>query len=191
MLKKFDGIFTTKQANDFGVKNSSLKYYVKKKQLDQPMRGIFSDPDQLEDPYLLWQRKLPKGVFGGETGLYLYGLTTNTPYKFHMYFKQGYHFNIQFYDQIIPHYVASEKFNHNVIWHNTPSGNSVKIYEPERCLVDIWRGGASRYTALETLKEYLNSDLINLEKMNELMTEYGGKKAVLELQAAMEALYGE
>lgn len=191
LLQKSGGIFSTAQANKVGIRNSSLRYYVDVGKLDQPLRGIYSDPMELEDPYLLWQRKFEKGVYGGETGLYLHGLTTNTPYKMHMYFFQGYHFNTAYRDDIIPHYIKKNKYKSDVQSLESPSGNMIKVYDIERCLIDVWTDSTNRYIAIEGLHEYLRLKNVNHNKLKEMMEKYGSRKHNAELQSALEAIYGE
>lgn len=184
-LDKNGGIFTSQEAVEAGFQRSTLKYLVDRKELDQPMRGLYSDPNQLEDPFVLWQKKYKQGIFGGETGLYLYQLTTKTPFSYHMYFKQGFHFN-RINNEVIPHYVKANKFEENIEVVKTPSLNNVRCYSVERCLVDFWSENPSSEIAYETLQGYYQTKFDPYLLSQQLSS--AKSKGVQSLKTALEAL---
>lgn len=133
------GILTSRLADQKGVSRSMLSYLVSKGRLCHSERGIYTLPDALEDSFFNGCNRYHRGVFSHGTALYLFGLTDRTPYQLEMTFPQSYNATRARRNGILCHRVSYPVFETGKTSVETPFGNIVSAYSPERTICDMFK----------------------------------------------------
>ena len=91
IISQNNGRITTKEISAMGIHRQFLKILVEKGKLIQTSRGIYQNPEILEDELFNLQSLYSKGIFSLETSLFLFNLLERTPFEWTMTFKGNYH----------------------------------------------------------------------------------------------------
>jgi hypothetical protein len=83
-------------------------------------------------------------VYALETALFLHGLTDRTPDRFCMTFPAGYNTGALRQELVRTNRVKTELHGLGVAEMKSPGGHSIRVYDAERTLCDILKGGAER-----------------------------------------------
>ncbi len=156
LLKKNNGIITTKEIEDLGINSKILTRMIEKGIIERVSRGVYISVDTLEDKYFITQAICKKGIFSHETALYFHDLCDRTPIKYQLTIPSYYNNvlikdkNYQFF------YLKEELYEIGIIEMKTPYGNKVKVYDLERTICDIIRNKKKIEIALFTdaMKRY-------------------------------------
>lgn len=177
--------FTTQQAVLAGVTKRQLNAATSDGQITRLQRGIYVSPNSLADPFVVVQGQHPKGIFSLDTALALFDLTDSMFYEYHVTFPKGYHVRESHDLRIIDHYATKRLYESDRKWVETPRGNRVLSFSPERSLVDAWRLKVGANLELGALSQYLNSELCNLAELNDVIDRVGHSS---RLKTALETL---
>ena len=114
-------------------------------------------------------------------------MITEIPHKTHLTFKAGTHkINQKKLKQyVIPHYIKEDLYDLNIEQEESFYHNPIKIYSPERSLVDVWRSNEDPAVQIEGLNGYVQSKYFNLADLTETMNKFSG---ISKLKAAMEVI---
>jgi len=93
IISQNNGRITTKEISDKGIHRQFLKILVEKGKLIQTSRGIYQNPEILEDELFNLQSLYSKGIFSLETSLFLFNLLERTPFEWTMTFKGNYQYD--------------------------------------------------------------------------------------------------
>lgn len=139
ILKKNNGVITTSEVTASGISRGSLKHLVDTGVLERASRGVYQLADVWDDEMYHLQVRYKKGIFSGETALYLHDLTDRTPSRFQMIFPNGYNLTNVKKENIRCNRVIKKLYDMGVVEIKTPAGNIVRTYNMERTLCDILR----------------------------------------------------
>lgn len=177
-----NGIITTKQAVDTGIPKDYLKSALDGGILERVAAGVYVLYGTAVDDYYLIQLKRTKAIFSHATAAYLNGLTTRDPlvlsltvpktYNAHELSKAGHKI----------YYCREENYGLGIITTKTMFGNTIKLYNSERTLCDLFsaRYQGDPYIALESLKAYLTSGQKDIHKLMKYAKQLGVEKALRE-----------
>ncbi|QOW61327.1 type IV toxin-antitoxin system AbiEi family antitoxin domain-containing protein [Treponema pedis] len=166
-----NGIITNKIAEKIGIKRHTLANLVKTNKLDRIKSGVYKLKNDIQDEFIEISANSTKIIFSYQTALYLHGLTDRTPNKFHISVPQGYnagHIKKRFI-AIVIHYIKKELFEHGIQEIKTPLGNTVKVYDKERCICELIAGREKidKQTYTLAITNYFSSQDKNLRKLIE------------------------
>ena len=137
LAKQNNGVVTASMVVDAGLSRGSLKYLSDLGKLEKTARGIYILPDAWEDEFVSLQERFKRGIFSLETALFLWNLTDRTPAKYHMTFPGTYALSKPKAEGILCS-GAKEPYL-GITKAQTPSGNTVAVYDAERTLCDVLR----------------------------------------------------
>ena len=161
-----NGVITSKAVTEQGIHRSILSEMVKNGELIQCSRGIYMLPDEWEDEFYLLQQKYKKGIFSHDTALYLLGYSERVPLNFHMTFPTKYNCASLKRENVTVTRVNDNNYELGVSTAETPSGNTVKIYDLERSLCDMMRGSEEDIQTIQfAMKKYLSSKQRDINKL--------------------------
>jgi len=187
IVKKNNGIITTSEVTASGISRGSLKHLVDTGILERAARGVYQSADVWDDEMYHLQVRYKKGIFSGETALYLHDLTDRTPMRFQMTFPNSYNLTNVKSENIKCNRTIKKLYDMGVIEIITPGGNLVRAYNMERTLCDIIRkqSDVDIQIVAEAFKRYIKRNDKNIP----LISEYAKKLRVeAKLRSYMEVL---
>lgn len=187
MVESNNGTITTAEITKAGIYRGSLKYLVDKGILERSARGVYILTEVWDDEFYNLQVRYKKGIFSGETALFLHDLTDRTPNRFQMTFPSSYNTTMLKGENVNYMRVKKELYSMGITNVLTPSGNPVKAYGIEKTLCDILRGHSNTDIQIisEAFKRYAKSKKRNIP----LLSEYAQKLRVdKKLQSYLEVL---
>ena len=186
LARKNNGMISTAMVVKKGFARGSLKYLVDTGCLEKVDRGVYCLPDEWEDEFFSLQARYKKGIFSLDTALFLADLTDRTPAQFNMPFPTGYNISKLKGEGILANTVKSTLHNLGIENKITPSGHTVKAYNPERCLCDIVKekNHCDIQLISEAFKNYVkwnNRDINKLSKYADILKVGGKIRTYLEV----------
>lgn len=137
--KENNGILRTKDAADIGISRTYFQEFVRKEGYEQVARGIYLSPDAWEDGMYILQIRFEQAVFSHETALYLLDLADREPTQYTVTVKQGYNPEKLSRQGVKAYTVKKEWHSLGIIEVQSPMGHTVRTYNAERTLCDIFR----------------------------------------------------
>lgn len=187
ILKKNNGVITTAEVTESGISRGSLKHLVNAGIIERAARGVYQLADVWDDEMYHLQVRYKKGIFSGETALYLHDLTDRTPMRFQMTFPNSYNLTNVKSENIKCNRVIKELYELGVVEIKTPTGNLVKAYNMERSLCDILRTQSD--TDIQIVSDAFKRYTKRNDKNIPLLSEYAKKLRVeAKLRSYMEVL---
>lgn len=138
-----NGIITTEQVTEAGIHRGVLTELTATGQLIRYGRGLYIKSDAWEDDLYLLQQKYGKGIYSHDTALYLLSYSDRTPAQYTMTFPKGYNAPSLKQENLNVKRAMPEIYTLGIIEINSPSGNPIRVYDLEKTLCDIVRGGGS------------------------------------------------
>lgn len=158
LAKESDGHLTTKQIETAGIPRSHLKQYVDAGQLIRIQQGYYTLPNGLMDEYAFLQSQCKHAVFSFGTALYLWGMSDRVPHILDLTVPQGTNVSRikKRNSDVRFHYDKKEIHLLGMTETKSPQGNTVILYDRERCLCDLIHRKKEIDTQLYTqaVKEY-------------------------------------
>lgn len=151
LIKKNNGFVTANEAVSVGINNKTLQRMHQSGEIERVEQGLYMNPDQMEDEYLLTQYRCRKGIFSHETALYFHDLTDRTPFQLMLTIPSGYNTRLLKEKEKFKFFYIREKL-HTIgrITMETPFGHQVYVYNKERTICDCLKK-----------KDQLDTDLVN------------------------------
>ena len=167
MLKRStNGTLMTAEVSAAGLPRAQLKQLVDLGEIYSYSRGIYVQANAWEDEMFLLQQKYSRGIFSGETALYLFGYSDQTPSVYAMTFPQGYNTPSLKEEKIFIKRVVLKNYSLGITEVNSPSGNKINVYDIERTLCDIMRGNDGNIQLIgKAMKKYVQSKEKNFQKL--------------------------
>ena len=137
LLEEQNGYIRLIDAQNEGVSKSAVLDYVRKKEMEKVSPGIYISPDAWEDRLYLIQLRNRKIIFSHETALYIHNLSDREPFAPVITVERGYNAKHLKDKGIIVHTVRPEWIELGLTEEKTFTGNTVRIYDRERCICDI------------------------------------------------------
>ena len=185
LLKRNNGIITTKQIEEIGISRVHIKQFIESGTIERVKKGIYISKDMLEDEFYIFQLKNKNAIFSYNTAMYLFRVSERTPDKMDVTVYSGY--NVQrFPKNMKVHYVKKDLLNLGVVIVNSPSGFKVKVYNMERTICDILKDRNTGVDKEQTNKFIRNMIVHNQVDLNKIW-EYAKKmKCEKKLEEVME-----
>lgn len=185
LLKRNNGIITTKQIEEIGISRVHIKQLIESGTIERVKKGIYISKDMIEDEFYIFQLKNKNAIFSYNTAMYLFRAGERTPDKIEVTVYSGY--NVQrFPKNMKVHYVKKDLLNLGVVIVNSPSGFKVKVYNMERTICDILKDRNTGVDKEQTNKFIRNMIVHNQVDLNKIW-EYAKKlKCEKKLEKVME-----
>ena len=90
MAEDNNGMVTSAMIDAANISRGCLKYLVNRGKLENTNRGIYVLPEIWEDEMYSLQSRFGRGIYSGETALFLLDLTDRTPISYCMTFPASY-----------------------------------------------------------------------------------------------------
>lgn len=169
IVKENNGIITSAEVTKAGLSRWSLKILVDSGKLERSARGVYILPEIWDDEIYNLQVQFKRGIFSGETALFLNDLTDRTPNRYQMTFPIGYNVTSLKNENVKAIRTKKEFYELGVITVLTFAGNPVRTYGREKTLCDILRGISNTDIQIvsEAFKQYAKSNDKNIPLLSE------------------------
>lgn len=137
LMKENKGILTSGEVKEAGVDYKTMQRMYQSGEIEKLEQGMYMDPNQMEDEYLLTQYRCKKGIFSHETALYFHNLADRTPIQLMLTIPSGYNTRLlKDKDKFKFFYVHKDLHEIGKITMNTPYGHEIHVYDKERTICD-------------------------------------------------------
>lgn len=169
MAKENNGVITSAKVTESGLSRGTLKYLTDIGKLERSARGVYILPEVWDDEIYNLQVQFKRGIFSGETALFLNDLSDRTPNSYQMTFPIGYNVTSLKNENVKAVRAAKKLYELGIITVLTPGGNPVKAYNKEKTLCDILRGRSNTDIQIvsDAFKQYVRSENINIPLLSE------------------------
>ncbi len=172
-IKESGGTVRSAELAAYGFKRGSVQHLVNTGRLERSARGVYTLPGEIEDEFYALQSRFRRGVFSGNTALYLWGLSDRTPLTYDMTFPNTYNLrnvkllNIAAVSAIPRLYLLGRT---TIV---TQTGRRVAIYSRERLLCELLRGRNKEdiQVVSSALKVYVSCQDRNLTTLSSMAEE--------------------
>ena len=160
LVEKNNGILKTGDALAEGVSKPVLGKYLKLREFERMEHGIYLSPDAWMDEMYILHLRSAQAVFSHDSALYLHDMTLRVPLKHTVTLMTGYNPSRLTADGIKVYTVKKELYGLGLTECETMYGNKVRVYNPERTVVDIVRSrnGIEFQTFEDALKRYIQRE---------------------------------
>lgn len=134
-----NGILKTCDVVNAGISKSYFLDFVKRNNYRKLARGMYISPDAWEDSMYIFQSRYSQAVFSYETALYLLDLSEREPFEYEVTVKHGYNTKKLKEYGVVVYTVKSEWYSIGITDLKTTMGNTVRAYNAERTLCDIFK----------------------------------------------------
>ena len=170
LLQENNGYLKTSDAVAAGVSRTMLGYYVRRYQLERVAHGLYMSQDAWEDELYIIQVRYPEAVFSHETSLYLLNLANREPTPISVTLKTCKNTSLLSKQGIKVYKIKEELFDEGVISARSPSGHTVKVYNAERTICDLFR--SRRNIEIQDLQDAIKTYIRLKEKNIPLLMRY-------------------
>lgn len=178
--KSTSGILSTKEIYSENISKETIKKFLENGELTRFGRGLYTINSAWEDDFFSLQQKYSKGIYSHDTALYLLGYSDRTPSKYTMTFPKGYNSPSIKQENIKVVRVIPDNYDLGIIEIQSPSNNTIRIYNLERTLCDILRGKGSDIQIVNAaMKKYANSKEKNINLLMQYAEQLKVKDKVL------------
>ena len=182
-----NGFLTYKQIVAKELSYKAVLKMVKERIIEIEEKGLYRLPDIYLDEFFILQYRFPKGIFSLESALFLHGLSLTIPFEITMSFPYGTNTkNIK--EAGVRPIILRSNFDEGITEIERISGQSIKVYERERVLVECLRSvhQVDVQIIAPAFKKYFQSNQINVSKLFYYAQLF---KVLDKLQAYTEVLY--
>lgn len=176
LLKKNSGFLKTSDAVSAGVSRTVLGDFVRKNGLERVAQGLYMSQDAWEDGLFVIQVRYPEAVFSHETALYLLNLANREPSPFSVTLRTGTNSARLAKEGIKVYKVKENLFDLGMIETNSPSGHTLRAYNAERTICDLFR--SRRNIEIQTLQDAVKTYVQLKEKNIPLLLRYAKEFSV-------------
>ena len=180
LMKKNNGYITSKDLDMFDIHRMYLSIMQEKKIIKKVSVGIYIDSNKIEDNYYVFSLSMPNTIYSHMTALYFHGLSIKAPNeKYDITVRKNY--NSKHLKKHEVFYVSDDIYELGLTEVKTPMGNSVRVYDVERCICDIIRSKNRMDSEhiKHSIKEYIKRKDKDLVKLSNYAKEMGIKEEVM------------
>lgn len=170
LLEEQNGYIRLIDAQNEGVSKYAVLDYVRKNKMEKIAPGIYILPDAWEDRLYSIQLRNRKIVFSHETALYIHNLSDREPFSPVITVGRGYNAKHLKDNGVVVHTVRPEWLELGLTQAQTFTGNTVRIYDRERCICDIIKN--KNRMDIQVFQMALSSYFSNSEKNIYDLMEY-------------------
>ena len=177
IMKMNNGYVTSKELDNFGIHRMYLNSMWKKGIVEKVAPGIYIDINKIEDNYYIFSLSMPNTIYSHMTALYFHGLSIKAPNdKYDITVKKTY--NSKHLKNHEVFYVSDDIYELGLTEVKTPMGNSVRVYDVERCICDIIRSKNRMDSEhiKHSIKEYIKRKDKDLVKLSNYAKKMGIKE---------------
>lgn len=154
-------VITNRDAENIGIGRHILSDLANQGEIERIRPGVYQKAGELIDDFVLISSNSVRIVFSHQTALYLHDLSDRTPNTFYISVPQGYnatHIKRR-YENLQIRYVKKDQHPIGITTVETPLGNAVQVYDPERTICDIIldRGKIDRQIFTDGLIRYFKT----------------------------------
>lgn len=178
MMKKNNGLITTKEVINMKIPKVTLSRLVKKGFIQRQKKGLYVFPNVWEDEYYGIVFNIKNAIFSHLTALYFHNLCERVPLNYDITVSYNYAGSLTKKDAVTLHYVKKEILDLGRIKIQSLQGQEIDCYDVERCLCDIFKDRNKIYTEYlkyafteyyknqkhDTFKLYQYAKKLNIEK---------------------------
>ena len=139
LLEKNRGFIRTAEAEVNGISRTHFGQYIKDRNLERAAHGLYMSQDAWGDEMYVIQVRYPTAVFSHDTASYLLNLAEREPIRFAVTLKEGTNTAGLTKHGIKTYKVKAEMFLEGIIEAQTPTGQTVRVYNAERTICDLVR----------------------------------------------------
>lgn len=169
-----NGYITTSELLSLNIYKCQIPYYIKKGIIERVSHGVYMDAKLFKDDYYILQKRYPDAIFSYDTSLQFLNLTNKIPSGIDITVPR----NKKVRGNYNVHHVSESDYKVGIIDAVTPFGNTVKIYNAERCICDMLKH--EKYFDLEIQNRILNYYFSSKNKNIKLLLEYAKKLNVYD-----------
>jgi len=170
LIQNNKGFLKASEVVAAGVSRTTLANFVSEHGLERVAHGLYMSQDAWEDGLFVIQVRYPNVVFSHETALYLLNLANREPTPFSVTMSAGTN-SVGLSKQGIKVYkVKAELFGEGIIEAQSPSGHSVRTYNAERTICDLFRSRSN--IEVQDLQEAVKTYICRKEKNIPLLLRY-------------------
>ncbi|MEN1760409.1 type IV toxin-antitoxin system AbiEi family antitoxin domain-containing protein [Anoxynatronum sibiricum] len=170
LLKKNKGFLKTSDAVSSGISRTVLGDFVRKNGLERVAHGLYMSQDAWEDSLFVIQVRYPESVFSHETALYLLNLANREPSPFSVTLRTGTNSARLSKEGIKVYKVKEALFDQGIIETISPSGHTVRTYNAERTICDLFR--SRRNIEIQALQDAVKTYVHLRDKNIPLLMRY-------------------
>ena len=158
LAKQDGGMITTAQIEKAGISRVLIPTFIDAGILIKEGRGIYYYADDFPDELYIIQKNNPRIIFSYGTALYLWDMSDRSPHEYDITVPTGFNASRIKKDHrdIRIHYIKTDKWEIGITQTTTPNGNMVRLYDKERCIIDLIRrkDKIEKQLYLHALREY-------------------------------------
>lgn len=175
IMKMNNGYVTSKELSNLGIHRMYLNIMKEK-----VGNGIYIDSRKIEDSYFIFSLELSNVVYSHMTALYFHGLSIKAPNDKYDITAPNNYFNYKIKEHNV-FYVDKDIYELGLTEVNTPMGNSVRVYDVERCICDIIRSKNRMDSehVKHSIREYVKRKEKDLVKLTSYADKMGIKEEVM------------
>ncbi len=136
-IKQNNGYLFVSDIEFFGISRTYILKFVRENNLERVGKGIYVTEETWPDMLYVYQLRAPQIIYSGETALYLNSLMDSEYSEVFVSVPTGYNGNRLREKGIIVHQDREGIYGLGVIDVKTQFGNTVKVYDKERCICDL------------------------------------------------------
>ena len=187
LLKENKGFLRTSDAVAAGVSRSALGDFVRRNGLERVAYGLYMSQDAWVDGLFVIQVRYPEAVFSHETALYLLRLAEREPNPFSLTVIAGTNAVGLSKQGVKVYKVKKELSNEGVVLADSPSGHSVRTYNAERTICDLFRSrkNIEVQDLQSAVKEYVRLKEKNIPQLLRYARAFSVEKQVRQYLEAL------
>lgn len=175
LLKDQHGIIQTSDLAGLEIPRTYLSILERNGEIKRISRGIYREPNSIEDEMFSFQARYKASIFSHETALYLHDLTDRTPLFYSFTVPSGYHSISLKNSGSKIYYLNRALFALGVEFMNSPQGKEIRATGLERTVCDILRSRNQVDIQLvnDSLKRYARSQEKNIDLLYRYARQFG------------------
>lgn len=170
LLLRNKGIITAKDISKNNIARQYIKNMIDKGELEKVSRGVYLDPNVIEDEYFTLQSRYSKVIFCNETALFLHGMSDRIPLIFDVTLPNGYNISKIKKSNILNIYRSNKKIHElglTVVL--SPHGKKLRVYNIEKTICDIIKNEnkVDKQVFIDAIRLYARKKDKDLSLLNE------------------------
>lgn len=137
IVEEQNGYLRIVDAQNRDISKYTVMGYIKKNGMEKVASGVYLAQDAWEDKLYSLQIRNRKIIFSYETALYIHNLSDREPFSPVVSVVRGYNAKHLKETGAIVHTVRQEWLELGLTKAETHAGNTIRIYDKERCICDI------------------------------------------------------
>ena len=167
LIKENEGIISSKMVTEAGIPRVYISKFVDSGVIKRLERGIYASKTEPDDEIFCFQMRFRQCVISHEYALYIHHYIKNKPKQIIATVKTGTNTKTLLKSGIRVHTICQELYSLGIVETENENGRIIYVYDIERSICDILRNRSKVESdiIISTLKKYLNSSEMDLEKL--------------------------